>query len=65
MFDTRPRRALQVGAGRFHRPLGVYGGAVSRSKQTVRGLSDDPEGPAAVLGAGDAACALRAHRSSG
>jgi hypothetical protein len=49
MFDTRPRRAFQAGAGRLHRPLGADG-ADSRSKRAVRGLSDDPEGRAAVLG---------------
>ena len=48
MFDTRPRRAFQAAAGRLHRPLG--GEPVSTSKRPVREHSDDPEGPAAVLG---------------
>jgi hypothetical protein len=39
MFDTRPPRAFQAGAGRLHQPPAVYGEppAVSRSKRAVRG----------------------------
>jgi hypothetical protein len=64
MFDTRPRRAFQAAASRLHRLLGVDGKPVSRSKRPVRGPSDDPEGPAAVLGVSMSSPALALPRSS-
>jgi hypothetical protein len=64
MFDTRPRRAFQAAASRLHRLLGVDGKPVSRSKRPVRGPSDDPEGPAAVLGVSMSSPTLALPRSS-
>jgi hypothetical protein len=64
MSDTRPRRAFQAAAGKLHRPLGADGKPVSRSKRPVRGPSDDPEGPAAVLGVSMSPPALALPRSS-